>query len=99
MYRRTRLLMTGMKCDFCADPHPVWVYAARRMSTGAPIECWRWAACAECARVITDADWATLKLRMVYSFLSVVTEDLPLPLLFEAIESSLQTFFEDELAI
>jgi hypothetical protein len=39
-------------CDFCGDPHPVFVYAASQTTAGEDVKCWRWAACQDCSNLI-----------------------------------------------
>lgn len=51
-------------CDFCAGPKPVWLYAARRMSTGDPVVNWRWLACDICSNLVDSEDWGALETRI-----------------------------------
>lgn len=99
MYRRKELdetIRVTMLCDFCTMDHPIVVYAASRMSTGEIRDCWRWAACRECAELIESEAWIRLKDRMVavlrYGFRQRGIL-IPLSLAETAIEHALIEFF------
>lgn len=51
------------QCDFCTDDNPIVMYAAKRMTTGEPVECWRWQACPACHDAITRNDFPTVERR------------------------------------
>ena len=61
---QVRKLSPDPVCDFCGDPHPVWRYAANRMSTGEWRACWRWLACDGCGVAIEAGEWATVESRV-----------------------------------
>jgi hypothetical protein len=57
-------------CDFCGSIEPKFVYAATRMSSGAPIETWRWCACDDCAEAIESHNWGKIENKIVDLLLS-----------------------------
>ena len=51
-------------CDFCGQAETIWVYGSHRMSTGQVIDCWRWAACAKCSRLVDNNNWDAIASRV-----------------------------------
>lgn len=85
-------------CDFCGVAYPVWVYAAKRLSTGKEVECWRWTACLECGRDVEDKNWDRLKNRMAKPLASVGRVlKMDAELIKAAITQSFQTFLNDAI--
>lgn len=77
-------------CDFCGEHAPAWLYAADRMSTGARVQCWRWAACPECSELVDADAW----FRMVERLAARLTEPGPILLKMAAAAVSLGEFHE-----
>lgn len=97
--RKHRRIKGGtLVCDFCGTRHPVWVYAAKRMTTGEEIECWRWAACTECAAYVTAKDWTRLKDRVVSLMKnSPLMFSVPEYVIRTAVDKAFQSFFSDAI--
>ncbi len=87
-------------CDFCGNSLPLWLYAAKRMSTGVEQACWRWAACIDCAEDIENKDWGKLKQRMARALQRFsVSLNADWANLRRAVEVSLQSFWDDVIEI
>jgi hypothetical protein len=82
-------------CDFCGREKPKFIYAAKRMSTGLEMECWRWAACASCDEAIDNKDWVRLTERITEGMLTLRLFGFNLPQITVAVEAALQGFFDD----
>lgn len=60
-------LRSEPSCDFCGDsPHVI--YAASRMSTGQPQQCWRWMACTTCEHMVDNNQWDAVEQRTTARF-------------------------------
>ena len=71
--RRKVKLSPDPVCDFCGDTHPVWRYAATRMSTGEWQRCWRWLACGPCSNAVDSGDWLVVGRRVRKKLRTMVT--------------------------
>jgi hypothetical protein len=79
-------------CDFCGSRHPVYVYAASRMSNGTYQNCWRWTACILCEDSICREDWGHISMDMLLSLRTILPKD-PVILLQRMVDLSLNEFF------
>lgn len=78
-------------CDFCSDSHPVFIYAAKQMSTGMEIPCWRWCACWDCAEGIEKDEWEDIRMRLLIKIRHELPE-VPPDLLKLAVREALVQF-------
>jgi hypothetical protein len=58
------------RCDFCAGPDPVVVYAASRTSSGEDQQVWRWMACATCEGFIEVDNWDAVHARLLKAMMA-----------------------------
>lgn len=86
-------LSDNPSCDFCGDEHPVWVYAATRMSTGDHIDNWRWSACEDCAAAIEGHDWAKIEDKII-KWLVLRFKDAPKDVLRTVAQQALKDFHQ-----
>lgn len=56
------------QCDFCAGKNPEFIYAADRLTTGQPQQCWRWLACPDCHADITANNFDSIYKRAAKLF-------------------------------
>lgn len=80
-------------CDFCGDSHPMWVYAAIRMSTGEMVDNWRWSACEDCGATIEAHNWTRIEDKMV-DWLKLRFKDAPRDILRIVAKENLKDFHQ-----
>lgn len=88
-----RKVSNKISCDFCGEPHPIFVYAATRMSTGEVKECWRWCACWKCYLLVETNDWDAIRKQLV-EWMRKVTPHVPRHLAEQAAHKSFQEFID-----
>lgn len=81
-------------CDFCGDSAPIFVYAARRMSTGELRACWRWCACEPCSKAIDFGKWNLLNARVTDRLRKMLPEGASDRLLSVAVSMALKEFHD-----
>lgn len=90
---RDKKLSAEPVCDFCGDPHPIFVYGSHRMATGETQQCWRWCACQICSDAIDKEDWDTLQARALRRLNEMMPSVMKgSPLILSAIRYALQEF-------
>ena len=79
-------------CDFCGAPHPMWVYASERMSTGEMRDAWRWCACGVCSGAVDRDNWNTIENRVVQRLKKMLLVNKDSPLVLAAARYALEEF-------
>jgi hypothetical protein len=79
-------------CDFCGDPHPMFIYAASRMSSGLFTDCWRWCACWTCSHAIENREWDLIEATMVIKLRKTMSSMIPATYIMRAVHKALEEF-------
>jgi hypothetical protein len=98
---REKRLRPDPACDWCGDP-PAVVYAASQTTAGEKVQCWRWAACSRCERMIDNGNWEAITRKVTARFKRYFTAKLELQygsavpddLIQKAVQHSLKQFHD-----
>lgn len=79
-------------CDFCGSTKPMFIYAAKRMSTGQWAFNWRWLACEDCALTVDHNHWKPIEDKLIKFLRSRGFGDAPDNVLRDAARMALAQF-------
>ena len=79
-------------CDFCGSHEPVFIYAAKRMSTGQWIFNWRWMACEDCSLAVDNNTWKPIEDKVIKFLRSRGFAEAPDNILRDAARMSIAQF-------
>lgn len=88
-------------CDFCGKGRPIIMYGANRMTSGAPIPCWRWLSCDVCEPLVDEGRWDEMHQR-IGAHLRVMMHlpfTVPSEILDDAVWAAIKMFLKDATRI